>query len=264
MLELRDGTDDYEDQMSGMRREPARPQGRIRAYGAHLLWRDGLWSRLLWRMTTPGRVDPSSLVPGRPRSAGSRGVCSRCSALILGAGIGAGRSCSELMTRWTLTSGEALAETLGREPCGDQPRATLCCWRSRVESPRRCFFRGALQPSVGLFWASLLFGACHFLPRRELASLWSVFAVLRWASRWGGSLPLDRAATRGADRGPCRRQRHQPAPSHSALESRTLRTRSARRRVPESTGDDRLQYSERGRSHRSRPRRRAEAPRRRP
>jgi len=39
------------------------------------------------------------------------------------------------------------------------------------------FFRGALQPAVGIVWASLIFGACHFLPRRELA-LWSLYAVV--------------------------------------------------------------------------------------
>jgi membrane protease YdiL (CAAX protease family) len=38
-------------------------------------------------------------------------------------------------------------------------------------------FRGALQPSVGIVWASLIFGACHFLPRKELA-LWSLYAVV--------------------------------------------------------------------------------------
>ena len=37
-------------------------------------------------------------------------------------------------------------------------------------------FRGALQPAVGIVWASLIFGACHFLPRKELM-LWSVYAV---------------------------------------------------------------------------------------
>jgi membrane protease YdiL (CAAX protease family) len=38
------------------------------------------------------------------------------------------------------------------------------------------FFRGALQPKVGIVGASILFGAAHFLPRRELA-LWSVYAI---------------------------------------------------------------------------------------
>jgi membrane protease YdiL (CAAX protease family) len=38
------------------------------------------------------------------------------------------------------------------------------------------FFRGALQPRIGLVPAALLFGAAHFVPRRELAP-WVVFAV---------------------------------------------------------------------------------------
>jgi len=38
------------------------------------------------------------------------------------------------------------------------------------------FFRGALQPRIGLFAAALLFGAAHFVPRRELAP-WALFAL---------------------------------------------------------------------------------------
>jgi len=38
------------------------------------------------------------------------------------------------------------------------------------------FFRGALQPRVGLVWASLVFGLAHFVPRPEFR-LWTVFSV---------------------------------------------------------------------------------------
>jgi membrane protease YdiL (CAAX protease family) len=38
------------------------------------------------------------------------------------------------------------------------------------------FFRGALQPRVGLVWASLLFGLAHFVPRPEFR-LWTMFSV---------------------------------------------------------------------------------------
>jgi membrane protease YdiL (CAAX protease family) len=38
------------------------------------------------------------------------------------------------------------------------------------------FFRGALQPRVGIAAASLLFGLAHWVPRRDLWP-WSVFAV---------------------------------------------------------------------------------------
>ena len=37
-------------------------------------------------------------------------------------------------------------------------------------------FRGALQPQVGLVWASLLFALAHLVPRRELLP-WSVFSL---------------------------------------------------------------------------------------
>ena len=54
------------------------------------------------------------------------------------------------------------------------------------------FFRGALQPRVGLVVASALFGVLHFAPRRELLP-WTVFAVvmgfvLGWLFAWSGSL----------------------------------------------------------------------------
>jgi hypothetical protein len=39
------------------------------------------------------------------------------------------------------------------------------------------FFRGALQPRVGLLLASLLFGMAHLVPRRELLP-WAGFAAL--------------------------------------------------------------------------------------
>ena len=39
------------------------------------------------------------------------------------------------------------------------------------------FFRGALQPRAGLVIASVLFGAAHFLPRREMLA-WTGFAIL--------------------------------------------------------------------------------------
>jgi membrane protease YdiL (CAAX protease family) len=38
-------------------------------------------------------------------------------------------------------------------------------------------FRGALQPRVGLVWASLLFALAHLVPRRELLP-WSLFSLV--------------------------------------------------------------------------------------
>ena len=53
-------------------------------------------------------------------------------------------------------------------------------------------FRGALQPRVGLLVASVLFGAMHFLPRREMLP-WTAFAIVSgllfgWLFEWTGNL----------------------------------------------------------------------------
>jgi membrane protease YdiL (CAAX protease family) len=53
-------------------------------------------------------------------------------------------------------------------------------------------FRGALQPRVGLLVASVLFGAVHFMPRREVLP-WTGFATLSgllfgWLFEWTGNL----------------------------------------------------------------------------
>ena len=52
------------------------------------------------------------------------------------------------------------------------------CWLLALVSAvaEEAFFRGALQPQVGLLAASLLFGAAHFVPRRELL-LWTGFSI---------------------------------------------------------------------------------------
>jgi membrane protease YdiL (CAAX protease family) len=54
------------------------------------------------------------------------------------------------------------------------------------------FFRGALQPRVGLGIASVLFAAAHFLPRRILLP-WTAFAliagfILGGLFEWTGNL----------------------------------------------------------------------------
>jgi hypothetical protein len=54
------------------------------------------------------------------------------------------------------------------------------------------FFRGALQPRVGLLAASLLFGAAHLAPRRELLP-WTAFSIaagflLGGLFEWTGNL----------------------------------------------------------------------------
>jgi membrane protease YdiL (CAAX protease family) len=103
---------------------------------------------------------------------------------------------SELLTRWT-DLGEALADVLGEGLAGiGLGDAILLALASGIAE--EMLFRGALQPAVGLFWASLIFGACHFLPRKELA-LWSVYAVLMgfafgWLYEWTGQLAAPIAA----------------------------------------------------------------------
>jgi len=81
---------------------------------------------------------------------------------------------SEWLTRRTRLGRElaaALAGVLGR-------RSVLeCVFLALVSGvAEEAFFRGALQPQVGLTAASLIFGVVHFVPRREFLP-WSVFAV---------------------------------------------------------------------------------------
>ncbi len=73
-------------------------------------------------------------------------------------------------------SGTALARSLA-EAIG--PVSTLqVVWLALASGiGEEAFFRGALQPRVGLVAASLLFGLAHFVPRRELW-VWSVFSIL--------------------------------------------------------------------------------------
>ena len=69
-----------------------------------------------------------------------------------------------------------MADVLGSELVGlGRGDAVLLALASGIGE--EMFFRGALQPAVGIVWASLIFGACHFLPRRELV-LWSGYAVV--------------------------------------------------------------------------------------
>jgi membrane protease YdiL (CAAX protease family) len=58
------------------------------------------------------------------------------------------------------------------------PLSLAECWLLALLSgvAEEAFFRGALQPQVGLLAASLLFGAAHFVPRRELIA-WTGFSI---------------------------------------------------------------------------------------
>lgn len=81
---------------------------------------------------------------------------------------------SDQLTRRTRSGEElaiALAGVLGR-------RSPLECVALALTSgiAEEAFFRGALQPQVGLVAASILFGVVHFVPRREFLP-WTAFAV---------------------------------------------------------------------------------------
>lgn len=82
---------------------------------------------------------------------------------------------SELATRFT-GWGEALARELASAigPVSI-PDALLLAMASGLGE--ELFFRGALQPRVGLVVASLAFAAMHFVPRREMWP-WTGFALV--------------------------------------------------------------------------------------
>lgn len=146
---------------------------------------------LLWRMAVPGE---SILYPSLEAA---KGAWSLGAAVFVGLAVGlAAVGVSELLTRWT-DLGEGLADVLGESLAGiGMGDAILLALASGVAE--EMLFRGALQPAVGLVWASLIFGACHFLPRKELM-LWSVYAVLMglafgWLYQWTGHLVAPIAA----------------------------------------------------------------------
>ncbi len=76
-----------------------------------------------------------------------------------------------LRTRVGEGLGRALAEVLG--PLGWRDCLLLAALSGVAEE---AFFRGALQPLVGLVVASLIFGLVHFVPRREFLP-WTGFAI---------------------------------------------------------------------------------------
>ena len=75
-------------------------------------------------------------------------------------------------TRMGRTVAECLAEILG--PLSGAQVVILALASGLGEE---AFFRGALQPRVGLVLASILFGLVHLVPRRDLAP-WAGFAAL--------------------------------------------------------------------------------------
>lgn len=74
-------------------------------------------------------------------------------------------------TRWGSELARTLAALLG--PLSLKSCLLLAALSGVAEE---AFFRGALQPRLGLVAASLLFGAAHFAPRRELLP-WTFFSI---------------------------------------------------------------------------------------
>jgi len=82
---------------------------------------------------------------------------------------------SNVLTQFTAW-GENLARSMARAlgPIST-PDCLLLAFASGLAE--ELFFRGALQPRVGLVVASLLFGIVHFIPRREFLP-WTGFALI--------------------------------------------------------------------------------------
>ncbi|HME72417.1 MAG TPA: CPBP family intramembrane glutamic endopeptidase [Myxococcota bacterium] len=118
-------------------------------------------------------------IEGEPLFYASAGAAER--GVRLGPDLAAGLAAAALvivlsreLTRRT-ASGQLLAQTLGRLIGSLTLReCVLLALASGIGE--EAFFRGALQPRVGLVAASLLFGAAHFVPRRGLVA-WSAFSV---------------------------------------------------------------------------------------
>jgi hypothetical protein len=115
--------------------------------------------------------------------------------------VGAAAGLAVIGASWVLTRstawGEALARglasLLGRPGAGEI--AVLAAASGIAEE---AFFRGALQPRVGLVAASLVFGLVHFVPRREFLP-WTGFSVaagflLGWLFESTGNLVAPIAA----------------------------------------------------------------------
>ena len=95
--------------------------------------------------------------------------------------LGLGLSAAALVVwlSWEFTRRTRAGEALGRALAGalgpvSMPQCLLLALASGTAE--EAFFRGALQPQVGLLAASALFALAHFVPRRELLP-WSAFSL---------------------------------------------------------------------------------------
>jgi len=112
-------------------------------------------------------------------------------------------------TRWGEALARALAELLG--PLSLRDCVVLAAASGVAEE---ALFRGALQPLLGWVGASLLFGAAHFVPRRELLP-WTLFSLaagfgLGWLYQHTGNLVAPVVAHAGVNAVNLRRLTRRP------------------------------------------------------
>ena len=124
---------------------------------------------LAWRVGWSG--EPLLYADAEAAGAGIQPL--RDAALGAGAGV-AVIVASGVVTRstaWGERLARALAGLLGRLRTGEIVFLALASGIGE-----EAFFRGALQPQVGLVWASLVFGLAHLVPRREFLP-WTGFSL---------------------------------------------------------------------------------------
>ncbi|MEE2678256.1 MAG: CPBP family intramembrane glutamic endopeptidase [Myxococcota bacterium] len=120
------------------------------------------WAWAAWMGRSPWFASPGAM---------QRGVVPLDFAVGLVAGVLViAVSAALAQTRWGRALSEALGSLLG--PLRWRDCLVLALLSGVAEE---AFFRGALQPEVGLFAASVIFGLAHLVPRRELAP-WCLFS----------------------------------------------------------------------------------------
>ena len=84
-----------------------------------------------------------------------------------------------IVLSWQITRRTAWGDALARALAGllgPLTRTQIVYLALASGVAEEAFFRGALQPRVGLVWASLLFGLAHLAPRRDLLP-WTGFSI---------------------------------------------------------------------------------------
>ena len=150
---------------------PSRPVSPARLVRLGLYFYAALMAAaLVWRVG--GYGEPIFFVSELERSAGMSPIRNFGAGLLVGAAV---LTASGLWTAYSRV-GDALARELAAAigPLG-LPNALLLAFASGFAE--EMFFRGALQPRVGLLGASFLFACVHFVPSRSLLP-WAIFALI--------------------------------------------------------------------------------------